>query len=155
VKVWPVDSNQTMLSPQDILVVAANEYKEGLETLKEDARKLGMSPLRLSYTALVSEFSDPRLIRIRAGNTLFTIQALPERTGFVRGYNGDIAPNYINNMIELADSARKIGFDTLLAHGTTDVVRAIKLAARQKPEMSVRFDSSTREIVITTGPKRD
>lgn len=154
-KVWPVDSKKTMLRPQDIFVVAANEYKDGLELAKPAAKKLGMSPLRMSYVVMVKEYSDPRLIRIRAGNTLFTIQALPDRTGYVRGYNGDIAPNYIENMIELAQSARKMGFDTLKAHGTPDVVRAVKMAARRMPEFQVHFDSGTRQMTITTGPKRD
>lgn len=154
-KVWPVDSKKTMLRPQDIFVVAANEYKDGLELAKGAAKQLGLSPLRMSYIVMVKEYSDPRLIRIRSGNTLFTIQALPDRTGYVRGYNGDIAPNYIENMIELAQAARKMGFDTLKAHGTPDVVRAVKMAARRMPEFQVHFDSGTRQMTITTGPKRD
>jgi hypothetical protein len=155
VKVWPVDSKKTMLNPQDIFVVAASEYKQGLEAAKEAAKKAGVSPERMSYTIMVSEYSDPRLIRIRSGNTLFTIAALPDRTGFVRGYNGDTAPNYINNMIELAQSARKIGFDTLLAFGTPDVVRAIKMGMRRTQGMNITFDSSSGAMVITTGSARE
>ena len=153
--VYPVDSKKAMLKPQDIFVVASNEYKEGLEAAKEAAKKAGVTPQRMSYTIMVTEYSDPRLIRVRAGNTLFTIAALPERTGFVRGYNADIAPNYINNMIELAQAARKMGFDTLLAFGTPQVVRAIKLAMRRIEGMSINFDSTNGAMVIITGPARD
>ena len=51
-KVWPVDSKKTMLKPQDIFAVAANEYKEGLEAAKEAAKKAGVSPQRMSYTIM-------------------------------------------------------------------------------------------------------
>lgn len=154
-KVWPVDSKKTMLNPQDIFVVAANEYKDGLEKAKEAARKAGVTPHRMSYTIMLTEYSDPRLIRIRAGNTLFTIAALPDRTGLVRGYNADIAPNYINNMIELAQVARKMGFDTLLAFVTPDVVRAIKIGMRRTQGMNITYDSAKGAMVITTGPARE
>jgi hypothetical protein len=109
----------------------------------------------MSYTIMLTEYSDPRLIRIRAGNTLFTIAALPDRTGFVRGYNGDTAPNYINNMLELIQAARKMGFDTLLAYTTEPVVRAMKLALRRTSEVKVQFDSANQAMVVTTGPARD
>jgi hypothetical protein len=155
VKVWPVDSKKTMLKPQDIFAVAAHEYKQGLDLAKEPAKKAGVSPERMSYTIMVTEYSDPRLIRVRCGNTLFTIAALPERTGFVRGYNADIAPNYINNMIELAQAARKMGFDTLLAYTTEPVVRALKIALRRTSEVKVQFDSANQAMVVTTGPARD
>lgn len=144
-----------MLNPQDIFAVAANEYKEGLEAAKAAAKKAGVTPQRMSYTIMLTEYSDPRLIRVRAGNTLFTIAALPERTGFVRGYNADIAPNYINNMIEFAQAAREMGFDTLMAFGTPQVVRALKLAMKRVPDMKVEFDSANQAMVITTGPARD
>lgn len=144
-----------MLNTQDIFAVAANEYKEGLEAAKEAAKKAGVTPQRMSYTIMLTEYSDPRLIRVRSGNTLFTIAALPERTGFVRGYNADIAPNYINNMIEFAQAAREMGFDTLMAFGTPQVVRALKLAMKRVPDMKVEFDSTNQAMVITTGPARD
>jgi hypothetical protein len=153
--IHPVDSKKTMLKPQDIFAVAAHEYKPGIEASAEAAKKAGVSPERMSYAIMISEYSDPRLIRIRAGNTLFTIVALPDRMGFVRGYNGDIAPNYINNMIELAQAARKMGFDTLLAYVSPDVVRAVKVAMRRVEGMSVEFDPTNSGMVITTGPKRD
>ena len=153
--VYPVDSRQTMLKPQDIFAVAAHEYKPGIKAAAEAAKKAGMSPERMSYAVMISEYSDPKLIRIRAGNTLFTIAALPDRMGFVRGYNGDTAPNYINNMIDLAQAARKMGFDTLLAYVSPEVVRAVKIAIRRVQGMDVEFDPTNSGMVITTGPKRD
>jgi hypothetical protein len=87
---------------------------------------------------------------MRAGNTLFTIAAFPDGIGFVRGYNGDTAPNYIANMIELNMAARKMGFRVLLAHGTPAVVKAIKLAMRKRKmdDTAVSFDSEQGLIAI-------
>lgn len=148
--VWPVDSRQTMLKPQDIFAVAAHEYKEGLEACKQAAKKLGVSPERLNYSIMIKEYSDPRLIRIRAGNTLFTIASFPEGIGFVRGYNGDTANNYIANMLELNLAARKMGFRVLFAHATEPVVKAIKLAMKKSrmDDFAVSFDSEQKLIAV-------
>ncbi len=148
--VWPVDSRQTMLKPQDIFAVAAHEYKEGIEACKGAAKQVGVTPERMNFILMVKEYSDPRLIRMRAGNTLFTIAAFPDGIGFVRGYNGDTAPNYIANMIELNMAARKMGFRVLLAHGTPAVVKAIKLAMRKRKmdDTAVSFDSEQGLIAV-------
>ena len=139
-----------MLKPQDIFAVAAHEYKEGLEACREPAKKVGISPERLSYTIMVKEYSDPRLIRIRAGNTLFTIAAFPDGVGFVRGYNADTAPNYVANILELTESAKKMGFSTLLAHTSEAATRAVKLAIRKgaRDDLSAVFDSAKKLMVI-------
>lgn len=148
--VWPVDSRQTMLKPQDIFAVAAHEYKEGIEACKKAAQQVGVSPERMNYILMVKEYSDPRLLRIRAGNTLFTIAAFPDGIGFVRGYNGDTAQNYIANIIELNMAARRMGFRALLAHGTPAVMKAIKLALRQRKidDTAVEFDSEQGLIAV-------
>lgn len=149
-KVWPVDSRQTMLKPQDIFAVAAHEYKEGIESCREPAKKAGVSPERLSYTIMIKEYSDPRLIRIRAGNTLFTIAAFPEGVGFVRGYNGDTAQNYVNNILELTDAAKNMGFRVLLSHTTEAATKAVKLAIRKnkRSDLSAKFDSAQKMLLI-------
>lgn len=148
--VWPVDSRQTMLKPQDIFAVAAHEYKEGLEACREAAKKAGVSPERLNYSIMIKEYSDPRLIRIRAGNTLFTIAAFPDEVGFVRGYNADIAPNYVANILELVEAAKKMGFRALVAHTTEVASRAVKLAIRKgsRKDLATAFDSSQKLMVI-------
>lgn len=139
-----------MLSPQDIFIVAAHEYKEGIEQCRESAKEHGLSPERLSHAIMIQEYSDPRLIRIRAGNTLFTIAAFPEEIGFVRGYNADTASNYIENIIELTKAARKMGFVALVAHVTTDAARAIELAAKKEKndDLVVEFDKQSQMIAI-------
>lgn len=148
--VWPVDSRQTMLKPQDIFAVAAHEYKEGIEACKQAAKKVGISPERLNYTIMIKEYSDPRLIRLRAGNTLFTIAAFPEGVGFVRGYNGDTGPNYIANILEMVEAAKKMGFKLLLSHTTPVATKAVKLAIQKnrRTDMVAEFDSEQELLAI-------
>lgn len=155
-KIAPVDSKKKMLTPQDIFVVAAHEYKDGLEAAKDAAKKAKVTPERMSYTVMIREYSDPRLLRVRNGNTLFTIAALPRRIGFVRGYNGDTAQNYVDNIVELISTSRKLGFDFLLAHVTDAAAKAVKLAVRRlrQPEITTEFNPSQEMLVIKTGDIR-
>ena len=153
-----VDSRQHMLKPNDIFVVASHEYKDGVSAVTAAAKKVGMSPERLQYTIMVKMFQDPSLIRIRAGNTLFAIKPLPKRCGFVMGFNGDTAQNYVNNAVEFFHAARKLGFDVLVAQThTTDIVRILKAAAKrwQSPGVQTKFDSGTKLFVVITGERRD
>jgi hypothetical protein len=154
----PVSSKEHMLSPTDIFVVAAHEYKDGLRVASAAAKKARISPERMSYAIMLKEYSDPRLIRLREGNTLFTIAALPSRAGFVRGYNGDTADVYTNNIAEFFITARKLGFDVLAMHATPDAARAIKIAVRKAqtklPDIDAKFNPSSNEAVVKTGETR-
>lgn len=154
--IHPVSSKEHMLTPTDIFAVAAHEYKQGIEQAREAAKKAHVSAERMSYAIMIKEYSDPRLIRIREGNTLFTIAALPHRFGFVRSYNGDTADNFIENMIVFNQCARKMGFDVLVAHTSPDIVRALKLALRKHKVKGIKsnFDSSQNLFAITTGEPR-
>ena len=151
--IHPVSSKEHMLNPTDIFAVAAHEYKPGIEQCKEAAKKAHVSPERLSYSIMIKEYSDPRLIRVRAGNTLFTIAGLPHRVGFVRGYNGDTAENYINNLGEFFQAARKMGFDFLVATTTPEIVRLLKVYLRKHHVEGIKshFDSAQNVFSITTG----
>lgn len=154
--IHPVSSKEHMLNPTDIFVVAAHEYKPGIERCKVAAKKAHITPERMSYSIMVKEYSDPRLIRIRSGNTLFTIAAMEGRVGLVRGYNGDTAENYIDNMVECFDCARRMGFDYLMCHTTETVVRALKVALRRSNHKGVKshFDSAQKMFFIATGEAR-
>lgn len=154
--IHPVSSKEHMLNPTDIFAVAAHEYKYGIEQAQAEAKKHGVSAERMSYSIMIHEYSDKRLIRIREGNTLFTILALPGRVGYVRGYNGDTAENYIENMIIFMQAARRLGFDALISHTTPDVVRALKIALRQHNlgDLKSHFDSSQNMFFLSTGESR-
>ena len=152
-----VDSNQRMLVPNDIFIVASHEFKEGLKQYEESAKKVGMTPERLQYTVMIKIFQDPSLIRLRQGNTMFAIKALPKRAGFVMSFNADTAPNYINNLIECFYAARKMGFDILFAQTHSPaMVKILKAAVRRVklPDAYAKFDSNTGMFMAVTGKPR-
>jgi hypothetical protein len=156
--VRPVSSKEHMLEPTDIFVVAAHEDKKSQEMMVAGAKKAKISTERMLYTVMIHEYSNKGLIRIRAGNTLFTIAAFEGRVGLVRSYNGDTAENFVENMHQFMESARKLGFDFLVAlTHTPDMVRLLKLAARKlkDPAVKTHFESSKGIFVVSTGEKRD
>lgn len=156
--IHPVSSKEHMLNPTDIFAVAAHEDKRSQQVYAAAAKKAHVSPERLTYSMMIQEYSEKSLIRIRAGNTLFTIAAFEGRVGWVRSYNGDTADNLVNNMLEFMQSARKIGFDALFAMThTPEIVRVLKLAARKMndPEVKTKFDSAKGIFAVSTGRKRD
>jgi hypothetical protein len=156
--IHPVSSKEHMLNPTDIFVVAAHEDKVGQKAATPAAKKAHITPERMLYSIMIKMYSHEGLIRIRAGNTLFTIAAVEGRVGYVRSYNGDTVENYIENMHQFLESARKIGFDTLVAMThSSEIVRVLKLAARKlkNPEVKTHFDSVYGVFAVSTGAKRD
>jgi len=152
-----VDSKEHMLSPNDIFIAAAHEDKVAQANLLPAAKKAKVSPERMTYSYFVKEYSNKGLIRIRAGNTLFTIAAIKNRTGFVRTFNGDTPANFINNMGEFLKSARAMGFDFLFAFThSNEIVRILKVAVKKikAPGLKTRFDSKHGIFAIVTGEKR-
>jgi len=153
-----VSSKEHMLEPTDIFVVASHEDKQSQKMMVAGAKKAGISTERMLYTVMLNEYSNKGLIRIRAGNTLFTIAAFPGRVGLVRSYNGDTAENFVENMHQFLESARKMGFDTLIAQThTPEMVRLLKIAVRKMkdPAVKTQFNSAKGIFAITTGQKRD
>lgn len=115
-KTEPTDSKKEKLTPQEILIIASHQNKQDADRIYKEAKKVdGVSKERLLYTIYLSEMQNPSLVRIQEGNTLFVIAPMPHRVGFLRAYNGDTARNYINNCVEFAEAAYKIGFDVLVA----------------------------------------
>jgi hypothetical protein len=155
--IHPVSSKEHMLSPTDIFVVASHEDKASLKMMVKPAKKAHVSPERMLYSAMIKMYSNKGLIRIRAGNTLFTIAAFEGRVGLVNAYNGDTAENYVSNMQEFLESSRKIGFDFLIAFThTPEIVRLLKAAVRRSkdPEVKTHFNSQGGIFVVATGKKR-
>lgn len=156
--IHPVSSKEHMLNPTDIFVVAAHEDKVGQKSVQQSAKKAGITPERMVYAIMLQMYGDKGLIRIRAGNTLFTILAAEGRVGYVRAYNGDTVENYIDNMHQFLESARALGFDTLVAKThSTEIVRVLKLAVRKlkNPGVKTHFDSANGVFAVSTGEKRD
>lgn len=153
-KVYPVSSKETELNAKDIILVASFEEKHELDKFKEPAKKVGMSPERFAFTANLKLYSDPKLLRIRAGNSLFTIATFAPRVGYVRGYNGDTPENYRSNILEFFQSARKMGYDKLLFYLSEPMWKELKDINRSG-EIELRFNSQRRLAYASTGPERN
>ena len=152
-----VDSKEHMLNPDDIFIVAAHEYTQGLDEIKSYAEQAGVSPERLQYSIFLNEYSNPHLVRYRAGNTLFTITPFENRVGFVRSYNADTAKNYINNVVEFIEAAYKLGFDVLMSQAHTEEMRKMLDIAEKRtnnPNIKTSFDPQTKWRVSIIGTLR-
>jgi hypothetical protein len=155
--IHPVSSKEHMLSPTDIFVVAAHEDKYSQKALEQAAKKGHVSNERMLYAFMIEEYSNKGLIRIREGNTLFTIAAMEGRVGYVKSYNGDTAKNFIENMHQFMLASRILGFDFLIAFThTKEIVTLLKLAAKKinYPQVKTHFDSSNGVFTLCTGKQR-
>ena len=158
VGIHPVSSAEHMLNPTDIFVVAAHEDKAGQKEIAKAAKKAHVSPERMLYSTMINMYSVKSLVRIRSGNSLFTIAAIKNRTGYVQAYNGDTAENFAENIHQFILSARKMGFDFLFTMTkTTGIVSALKIAVKKikDPEVKAGFNSVKGVFIMATGKKRD
>jgi hypothetical protein len=114
-----VNSKETALSEDDIVIVSAFMTSPTLE-VQESAKKHGVTPERLLYTVYVQQMQNPALIRIREGNTLFTMAALEGRQGFVMMYNGDVEENVAENFEKFLQAAHTMGFNVLVVKCVDD-----------------------------------
>ena len=114
-----VDSKETMLNENDIVIVAAH-MAEVTPKIRQEAKKNKITAERLLYTIYIHEMQNPALIRIRDGNTLFTIAALKNRYGYVSMYNGDIEKNVADNFNQFLSASYKIGFNVLVVNCVDD-----------------------------------
>jgi hypothetical protein len=88
---------------------------------------------------------DPALIRIRTGNTLYTIAALEGRVGFVFMYNGDVQENVTQNFMEFIQAAYKMGFNIL----------AIKCVDNSLNENAKEIESSVQDAKLSYDAEDD
>ena len=147
-KIHPVDSKKKMLSEGDILVVAAHEAFPS-EEVDASAKQHGISPERLKFTIYGQEIKNPALIRIRDGNTLFTIAGSGDRQGVVFMYNGDTENNVAENFIKFLDAAHHMGFnflavrceDVSLAHAFNEIQDNYK-------DAQFSYDKNTRLVNV-------
>jgi hypothetical protein len=151
-----VDSKDHMLNPTDIFAVAAHDSKDYGQGFKTSAKKHGVSSERILYTILVKQYSDPRLLRIREGNALFTIAAMPQRVGMVQIYNGDVEQNYASNILEFLNASRKMGFDALLFMADLETAKALKIVQKKykEPDSKFHFDSTASMVSVRLGKIR-
>lgn len=116
-----VNSKDTMLSESDIVLVAAH-MTDPTPEINDSAKEHGVTAERLLYTIYVQQMQNPALIRIRDGNTLFTITALENRVGYVFMYNGDVQENVATNFDQFLQAAYKMGFNVLVVNSVDDAL---------------------------------
>lgn len=114
-----VNSKETSLNENDIVIVSAF-MTDATDEIKESAKKHGVTPERLLYTIYVQQMQNPALIRVREGNTLFTIAALEGRQGVVMMYNGDVEENVAVNFEQFLQASYKMGFNVLIVKCVDD-----------------------------------
>jgi hypothetical protein len=149
--IHPVDSKKHMLEPNDIFIVAAHEYKHEQEQFEEAAQKHGVSAERLLYTAMIELYSHPGLIRLRSGNTLFTIASFPDRVGYVSMVNGDTANRLVENIVESLHAAKHMGFSKLIAILEPEIESLIKKAVDSLSEEGFSMSLQDKTLEILTG----
>ena len=118
----PIDSKKTQLSVTDIAAVAAHTDKKVIARFKTSSKKSGASAERIAYSFFMHEMQDPSLVRIREGNTLFTVKAVAKDGGYLRVYNGDVKANVLPNYKLAMDAAHKMGFNYVVAPTTSEEV---------------------------------
>ena len=127
-----VNSKQHMLSNTDIMLVAAHDHPE---TAKKNYKQAGspkqITPELLMYTIFDKLFTQPNIIRLREGNTLFTITA-GEKGALFMMFDADTPNNTINNITVTCEAARKMGFKKLVAPVENDMVKKMSKRAFEK-----------------------
>jgi hypothetical protein len=145
--IQPINSKKTMLNENDIVIVAAHE--SDLSSVQAAAKKHGISPERLMFTAYAKLLQNPKLVLLRAGNTLFSITAAENRVGVVMIFNGDVEENYVANFTEFLPAAHRVGFNFLAINDTSQVFKKhIKEIGELTNDASFTQDSDTGLIII-------
>jgi hypothetical protein len=83
------------------------------------------------YTIFDKLFTQPNIIRLREGNTLFTITAGENGALFLM-FDADTPNNTINNITVTCEAARKMGFKKLVAPVENDMVKKMSKRAFEK-----------------------
>lgn len=149
--VHPVDSKKTQLSVTDIAAVAAHTDVPMKARFRTAAKKSGATPERITYSYFMQQMQDPSLIRIREGNTLFTIKAVSENGGVLRVYDGDVKGNHLANYQMAMDAAYKMGFDYVVAQATDkQVCQSLKVLSQQSGSKFKLGQSPRKDAVVMT-----
>jgi hypothetical protein len=146
-----VNSKQYMLSNNDILLVAAHDHPESAKKhYKSAGSPKQITPELLIYAIFDRLFTQPNVVRLREGNTLFTITA-GEKASLFMMFDADTPNNTINNITVTCEAARKMGFKKLIAPVENDMVKKMSKRAFDKNKKagdsySVKGDLVTLEF---------
>jgi hypothetical protein len=143
-----VDSNEKMLTVQEILEIAAEET--GVQ-----------KPFEEVLQALTVELTMPNIWKTRNGNTLFIVHKTAKPGyGYFRALNADTARNFVENGRQFVDGAYKVGFDILVTQFTDpSVLNVFKIIARnpvreQMGYAAQRTNGGGFQVTLQLGPQR-
>jgi hypothetical protein len=143
-----VNSKQHMLSNNDILLVAAWDHPDSAkEHYKQAGSPEQITPQMLLFTIFSKLFAQPNVIRLREGNTLFTITA-GEKGAMFMMFDADTPNNTINNMTVACEAARKMGFKKLIAPVENDTVKKMSRRAFGRSKKAGDSYSVKGDLVI-------
>jgi len=111
------------------MLVAVHDHKDVADDYyKKAGSPKQITPEMLLYTIFDKLFTQPNIIRLREGNTLFTLTPTEEGAMFMM-FDADTPNNTIHNLIVTGEAAKKMGFKRLIGtSGNPTVTKLIKRA---------------------------
>jgi len=127
-----VNSKQHMLSNNDILLVAAWDHSDAAEAAyKKAGSPEQITPQMLMYTIFHQLFTQPNVVRLREGNTLFTL--FPEKdSALLMLFDADTPSNSVNNIVQFGKASQKLGFKKIFGQADSPIVIALIKRAFEK-----------------------
>lgn len=149
-----VNSKETMLSAEDILLVSVHDHKEIAKKYYEQAGSpQDISPERVFYTVLIKIMSFPFVIRVREGNTLFCfIPMSNDGVATALMFDADVPKNTIRNCVESFNAARKMGFNRLFMQTESpEITKLAQVAFNLGKQPGDTFQNTGTQIVVGFG----
>jgi len=150
-KLHHVDSKQTMLSVQDILMVTAHDLKYAAQdAYKKAGSPEGVSPERVLYAVFMSMLQQPSFIRVREGNTIALLVPQTETSAMLLMYNADKLFRLENNLTSILKAAYKMGYRKVWGplarkeHGNDQIRKMYKEGAKK---LGVKVTMDDRKVV--------
>ena len=143
----PVDSKQRQLSLTEIVQIAGANQGEPYD-------------LRQLMARIILELSLPNTKHMIFGNTLFIINQVDQRDGFMRALNADTAQNFLENSVQFANAAYMLGIDNLYTEfQQPSFLQVFRFIARNpmREEMGYEFvglPSGAFGVTFKLGPER-
>lgn len=145
-----VDSNQEMLSVEEIFKIAYEETNEQL-------------PYDVAYASVIKEFQDPNGTFLRYGNTIFIIHGSQNApgTGIFRALNADTAKNYAESARKFVINAYKKGYWLLVTKfKDQSLINLFRMVFQDPPQKGMGYlvkktKDGQFQVNLTLGPKTD
>lgn len=144
-----VNSKHYQLSTTDILLVAAHDHPDQAAMHYKDAKSpKNASPVQLMYTIFHQIYVNPKLLRMREGNTLFVIQPGKDGGCVMMVFDGDTPNNTIKNLATACEAARNLGFTKIVLPYDNHLMLQMGKRAFDKFHKPGDKFSSTKDLVV-------